>query len=404
MLFFLATTDGTPTDATAVLENSYAGVDPAACWLVGSGPSLLDSPVEHIAASPAVKIGINFSGRGPDGTTPRIIPDIWTSFDPTSRFHRSIFLDPRITKFLKADKQKDLIPGTTIKACDCPATYFFRNETRGYGDFLDPKSGRILNALDSFIQALDIGYRLGFRRFFCVGADFIVRPSESQAELARSRGVDYDHRGRVLVTKDTDPKLHYRSDRLSDFVDECVRRFGGKDRRAVIEELESAGREQQYSFSETKPLAAAIHADSHYWERVQYLRLARRNLSIHGVSLVSCSPNSRLSDWFPSRDPLAVCDELRNACGDPRNERTVGRYSGDVKDAVRDSLPYHRDVSPYDWSRTASRRAKPIAEPDAAVAEDAVKPSPLAASVDRIQAAVNRFKGINSPVEIEEVL
>ena len=403
MLFFRASTDGTATDATAALENLYAGNDPTACWLVGSGPSILGAPVEQIAASPVVKIGVNFSGRGPDGTAPRITPDIWTSFDPTSRFHRSIFLNPRITKFLKADKQKDLIPGTTFKACDCPATYFFRSETRGYGDFLDSRSDRILNALDSFIQALDIGYRLGFRRFFCVGADFIIRPSDAQVSLAVSCGIDFDETSGVLVTKDADPKLHYRSDRLVDFVDECIRKFGGKDRRAVIEELESAGREQQYSFSETKPLAAAIHADSHYWERVQYLRLARRNLSLRGVSLGSCSPGSRLNDWFSFREPLTVCDEMTAACGDPREERTVGRYSGDVRDAVRESLPHHRDVSPYDWAQTVSRRAKSDLDSAPTVVAEAANPVPAVAA-DRIQAAVNRFKGINNPVEIEEVL
>ncbi|MCC7422017.1 MAG: hypothetical protein IT428_17195 [Planctomycetaceae bacterium] len=406
MLFFRASADGTTTDATATLENLYGGTDPTACWLVGSGPSLLAAPTEKIAASSAVKIGVNFSGRGPDGTPPRLIPDIWTSFDPTPRFHKSVFLNPRIIKFLKSDKIKDLVPGTTVKACDCPATYFFRNEHRGYSDFLKPSSDRILNALDSFLQAFDIGFRLGFRTFFCVGTELIIRPSEAQIELARSRGVDYSETEGVLVKRDNVPE--FRSDRLSDFVDECVRAFGNNDRKATIEKLQACRRESQYSFSENKPLAAAINADGHYWERVQYLRLARRCLSLHGVRLISCTPGSRLNAWFPYRSATDVCFDLRSRCGAEDLEQTVGRYSGETG-PERSSLPFHKDVQPYGWDKPKPPPTKPgdCGCKEAAVApageqEIVIPPKP----VDRAELALEKFKGLvagQAAVEINEV-
>lgn len=408
MLFFRSSTDGATQDATAALENLYAGTEPTACWLVGSGPSLLDADIDAIAGSPAPKIGVNFSGRGPDGTPPLLTPDIWTSYDPTARFHRSIFLNPRIMKFLKSDKDKNLVPGTNFKACDCPATYFFHNECRGYSDFLRPGSNAILNAKDSFVQALDIGFRLGFRIFYCVGTDMVIRPSAGQVRLAESVGMTYDPNKGTLIKRDNVRDVW--SDRLPDFVDEYVRARNGLERAKAIEELETPARESQYSFTERKPLAAALHSDSHYWERVQYLRLSRRCLSINGVSLVSCTPGSRLNAWFRTSTVAEACEAIRKSVGCPASEKTKGKYSGDVDLSL--GLPVHKDVMPYSWppKHLMAKPKAPLQQDakDPAVVQEAIAEPIVAHPVDQGDLLIEKFKGIASRagdagVEVQEV-
>lgn len=403
MLFSRMATDGTSVDVTESLMNLYAGTESTACWIVGAGPSLLTAPVDLIERSPAPKIGVNLSGRGPDGHPPLLTPDIWTCYDPTIRFHRSIFLNPRTAKFIRSPRYRDLVPDTTFKVCDCPSTYLIKTSggRRGYTDFLDPKAESILDCLDSFCQALDIGFRLGFRTFYCVGTDFITRPSDAQIQLARSRGVDYVD-GEVLhLDRDQNPR---RSDLLSHFIDACVKHWGGAERSVVIKELEAVDREGQYSFDERKPIISAVQSDAHYWRTVQYLRQSRRNMALNGVKLISCTPGSRLNAWFPQTTPEGAALTIRQQCGIPEAELNSGRY-GRTFEQLAPKLPYHSDIPPYDWKNGKRPEVGPPPEvdipPQAGVEIKGCGEAEAAA--DRMEAALHRFQAAADDVVIEEV-
>ncbi|HTN01229.1 MAG TPA: hypothetical protein VL132_05095 [Planctomycetaceae bacterium] len=281
------------------LEDQYAGTTRSTCWLIGGGPSLSQLPTDQIAASPCPKLAVNLSGCG------LIRPTFWTSYDPTVRFHRSIYLDAGITKFVHRRRAMDLVPETTFKVCECPATYVFdRDGARSYDHLLDPQAAGIIDWSDSLAQGIDILYRLGFRRLLLAGCDLCVTPSTEVVELARQRGVEYQP-----------------GELLQEFFQRCTR----ASLNELLQQESSVG--AQYHFDERKSLAAAIATDAHYFRIVQYLRLSRRNLALHGVELISVTPGSRLNGFFPYLPVKKVLQELRTEIGDPAREPTRGLYT-----------------------------------------------------------------------------
>ena len=298
-------------------------------------------------------MAMNLAGRGPDGEPPLIWPDFWTAWDTSAQFQPTIFLDPRIKKFCMGGRVMDLVPGTSHKLCDCPNLFFVDVEHRPYSEFFSTSSNGMMHCLDSLILALDICFQLGFRRFYCVGTELRVQPSEQQIELARKSGVEYLERETVMLNPDTGrveetgkdaPRI--RTDLLKHFTLECIRRKLAANETEVAKLMESVDREQQYSFPESKKFLAAISTDEHYWRTVQYLRLARRNMAINGVQLVSCTPNSRLNQFFPYRDPVDVTKAIVGSVGSPINEVSNGRYTGN-RPAPGDGLSWHKDIPIY---------------------------------------------------------
>jgi hypothetical protein len=186
-VFYRLNTDGTRSGIE--LQDAFAGPTRTACWIVGGGPSLAQLPCAAIARSPAPKLAINLGGA-------RLIrPTLWTSYDPSARFHRSVYLDASIWKFVHARRAMDLVPETTFKVCECPGVVFFdRDPQRGFADFLPSHAAGIVDWNDSFVQAIEIAYRLGFRVLYLAGCDFHVRPSDAQLERARAAGIEYASR------------------------------------------------------------------------------------------------------------------------------------------------------------------------------------------------------------------
>lgn len=327
-MFFRLHTDGTRTPA-AHLVGQYAGPWRTACWLIGGGPSLAEVDVAGIAASPAAKFAVNLAGHG------LLQPDLWTSYDPTARFHRSTYLDVSIVKFVHARRGMDLVPGTTFKVCECPSLYCFERDTeRGFHNLLPVPSSlnahpsSITDWKDSLIQAIEIAYWLGFRVLYLAGCEMFVRPAEEHLSRAARAGVEYAPR-----------------EALEGFYARCER--AGLSRS----ELEQAALPRQYHFDEQKPLAAAIRTDLHYFRVSQYLRLARRSLGLAGLELVSVTPVSRLNDYFPYRPVKQVLTEIAETVGDPTRETTRGRYTSSGTGGPQGLGPM-RDFRPHHWPRT----------------------------------------------------
>ena len=181
-MFYRLQTDG--VQVGAALEDVYSGPVDSACWLIGGGPSLAELPHGDIADSPIPKMVVNLAGSH------LLRPTFWTSYDPSARFHRSVYLDPGIVKFVHRRRSMDLVPETTYKVCECPNTYFFeRDGQRGVHDFLAATHTGIIDWADSMVQAIDILYRLGFRVIYLAGCEMRVRLSAEQLERAARAGV-----------------------------------------------------------------------------------------------------------------------------------------------------------------------------------------------------------------------
>ncbi len=312
------------------LEGLYAGPQASTCWLIGGGPSLATLDVAAIAASPAPKMAINLGGA-------RLLrPNFWTAYDPTVRFHRSIYLDPGILKFVHRRRAMDLVPETTFKVCESPGVlHFDRDSGRPFARMLDQQATGILDWADSLVQSIDILYRLGFRRVLLAGCELRVQPSAAQIELAKSRGLD----AHPLET-------------LAEFVQRC--RTKGLSQQALAQ----VDGPTQYHFDEAKPFAAAIQTDQHYFRIVQALRLSRACLVQHGMELISVTPESRLNDYFPFQTVAEACDHITQAVGTPASEPTRGLYTQQVQ-RWSTTLGPMRDVKPPLWSPGTISRTTP---------------------------------------------
>lgn len=332
--FFRLSTDGFETPVE--LEHGCAGPFPAACWLIGGGPSLASLPCADIAQSPAPKFAINLAGH-------RLLrPNFWTAYDPSIRFHKSIYLDAGVVKFLPRPRAMDMVPETTFKVCECPQTYFFdRDSERGYSNFVSADTTGIVDWADSLVQAIDIAYRLGFRRLYLAGCELCVRPSREL--LLRAAKVE-------VVHNDGEP--------LADFVKRC-RAAGLTD-----DGLRSAGLSRQYHFDEEKSFDAAVRTDAHYFRIVQSLRLSRRSLSLAGLQLISVTPRSRLNAFFPYRQAETVLNELRLELGDPAREPTRGLYTQTAERPKSAALM--RDMMPPQSSSSAKQPPCPCVKSRAA--------------------------------------
>jgi len=332
-MFYRRATDGTRLQIP--LENLYAGPVRTACWIIGGGPSLSQLASERIVGTAAPRFTINLAGSG------LLRPQFWTSYDPTARFHRSIYLDPAVTKFVHEGRAMDLVPETTFKVCDCPSLYFIDREPgRGFQEF--PGTGRsaITDWQDSLIQAIEIAFRLGFRELYLAGCEMWISPSKQLIRAAKTRGVLYQKRGL-----------------LGDFVRRCER--AGLPR----EEIEALSTGPQYHFVESKSLTAACQTDAHYFRVAQTLRLCRRSMALAGLQLISVTPGSRLNDDFPVWSLDRACCRIHKVTGDPQHERTQGRYS-ETQNRHPQKLGPMRDVRPHFWpAETKAPPAKEISPP-----------------------------------------
>ncbi|HWL09530.1 MAG TPA: hypothetical protein VNQ76_14065 [Planctomicrobium sp.] len=337
-MFFRRATDG--TNVPVPLENQFAGAFATPCWIIGGGPSLTESVAAEILKTPAARFAMNLAGAG------LLRPQFWTSYDPTPRFHRSIYLDPSITKFVHESRAMDLVPETTLKVCESPSLYIIdREKQRGFQEFPGQGNSPITDWQDSFIQTIDIAYRLGFRQLYLVGCDLGIAPSKRWLRAASIRDVSYS-----------------AGEPLGEFARRCE--HVGMSRP----EMEELATGQQYHFDESKSLKAAIQTDFHYYRVCQYLRLSRRAIGLSGLQIVSVTPGSRLNDHFPTCSLSTACRRIQSMIGNPASETTRGLYT-QQQDRRPASLAPMRDFRPHFWStseKAASQKTpekKPASHP-----------------------------------------
>ncbi len=339
------------------IGNLFAGPGGSSCWLIGGGPSLSQVDIELLKGSPAPKMCINLAGSG------LIRPTFWTSYDPTTRFQRSVYLDAGVMKFVHRRRAMDLVPETTYKVCECPNLYFFEGDSqRGFSDFLSPSQRTIVDWNDSMVQAIDILYQLGFRHVYLLGCEMRIHPPAEMIEYARQRHVEY--RGEHL---------------LGDFVKQCESKGIGQE---VLRGFEIS---KQYHFEQNKSFEAAISTDFHYFRVAQFLRLARESISLAGMKLISVTPGSRLNDYFETIDQVEASRRILESVGDPAKEQTAGRYTSD-RVRLPERCGMMRDFQPLHW-RSKKEGGKIEAPPKRRRAEAGRKSRPI---VDEADIAIDR--------------
>lgn len=315
-MFYRIETDGKRQPVQ--LQNFYSGPQPSACWIIGGGVSLGELPVKLIQESRIPKFSMNLAGTG------LICPDFWTSYDPTARFHRSVYLSPAVTKFIHRSRAMDLVPESTFKVCDCPATLFFdRSRENSFEKFLESRVPAVPDWQDSFLQAIQIAYQLGFRRLYLAGCELFIAPTVAQIQLAQRSQVDYSKR-----------------ELLKNFIQRCL------DAGVCKNALSALNGGAQYHFDESKSLDATIQTDFHYFRVSQYLRLARKALATAGLEIISVTPQSRLNDYFNYQSVQDVVESVRTEFGDHSAERTRGLYTEQL-DRTPAAIGPMRDFQPH---------------------------------------------------------
>lgn len=191
-----------PADAVFTADEKPSGLADMyrgrSCFLMSGGPSLakLTKRQRRILSRPG------FLTMGINNAVKVFRPNLWTCVDDPDHFIRSIFLDPRIVKFLPAGKREKFVfdsdawDFTQTRIRDCPGVFYYRLTHAGFpGEYLsqrdffwgfDGKDGGGRSVMHIPPKLL---YYLGVRRIYLVGCDFRMSEAEKYAfEQDRSKG------------------------------------------------------------------------------------------------------------------------------------------------------------------------------------------------------------------------
>jgi len=259
------------------LTGQYRG---RSAFLICNGPSLVSGKYDlSLLKYPGVMTyGMNNGPR-------TVRPNFWSCVDDPVRFIKSIWLDPRITKFVPhAHAEKKIFDNETwtemktqdgqpLLVGDCPnVIYFHRNEkfmpdrflfedTINWGDHSDVGPPGMKGGRSVMLPCLKILFLLGFRRVYLLGADFT---------MTKDYAYHFDeqrHEGAVNCNTNTYDKM------------------------------------RQIYFPQLKPYFDA-----------------------EGFEIYNCNPNSAI-DTFPFASYEDAIADCTMDLGDIENERTWGMYS-----------------------------------------------------------------------------
>jgi hypothetical protein len=166
------------------IDGLYNG---ASCFLIVSGPSLLNYDLSKLNAPGVITFGVNNS--------PKVFrPTMWTSVDSPQKFLLSIWRDPRIMKFVPDGKpDRHLFDNwkwevSDIKVKDCPnVVYYPRNDRFQAATFLTEPTvnwgshKQFGGKRSVMLAALRLIYQIGCRRVFLLGCDFNMREDKQYA-------------------------------------------------------------------------------------------------------------------------------------------------------------------------------------------------------------------------------
>lgn len=294
------------------LENLYCGYEPRAVFIIGNGPTIKEAPVEAINNSPIPVFGLNFATENTTG----IRLDFWSAYDCLERYETETILNPRVIKFLPKWRETNFIHSAIVGA-QIENAFFFELGYRNFENLFDLSSDRILDVNNTVPQAIDICFRLGFRKLYLIGLDNWIQPTREQIEFAAKEGVEYDG---VFVKMSKKYHEQEYSDKLIDFAKELERKTGkswddvchslGLLKGEKTDHAKKLGdlKEKQ---SVSKEFATLANIDSHYWKCCQLYRQAACNMARNGVEIISCMKNSRWNFTVKNESPLEAITRHR---------------------------------------------------------------------------------------------
>lgn len=155
-------------------------------FFLGGSPALADMPLELLRRPGVVTIAVN--------NVPCVFPSpsLWLCTDKPPCFSPHIYASPEITKFTSISRRNEIVGETGKKVRDFPSMFFFglstdfneQNILRPHRDLVWWKS--------VFPMALQLCWRLGFRRVFLAGCGF---HSSGKVQYAwKTDLTDYQHR------------------------------------------------------------------------------------------------------------------------------------------------------------------------------------------------------------------
>ena len=148
-----------PTDLYGIFENQ-------SCFLAGGAPSLKDEKVELLGQP-----GINVMAMN---NTASLVPcNLWIGCDKPPCYCTRIIKDPRIMKFGVISRRDWQIDG--VKWKHYPNTYFMATTDKYFGtdNFLNMHRDYVWWK-NTFYIAIQLLYRLGFRKIYLVGCSFAI--------------------------------------------------------------------------------------------------------------------------------------------------------------------------------------------------------------------------------------
>jgi hypothetical protein len=272
------------------LVGAYGSAGGSACCILGSGCSVKDKLSllsRQLRANQISPFSINWGGFDKTGWS--CYPCFWTSCDSPDRFSSQLFRDPSVTKFVPKERQHDWISGRDFTVSECPNVFGLDRATKGLETFFG--SGPIIDGRDSFVQAIDIAIRLGFKRIYLAGCDLFIGMTDTQVEW---------------LSKQLEQPFILGNAQFSiwDAIEQVSRRTGILASR-LIAEFKRLGDLEAYAFGNAGTnWEKAVRMDHHCFASANLLVQSRRLLDTLGVSVILLddftSPIGRLRRFFPS--------------------------------------------------------------------------------------------------------
>jgi len=143
------------------LQDLYAG---QTLFLIGGSPILSSLPMYLLRREGVISLGLN------NVPLAHSSPHLWVGADKPECFSPHILLSPEIMKFAMISRRDLLVPGTETKLRQAPNMFFFSSKEKVFTYENYFKVDRDFAWWRStFMIAIQLAYKLGFRRVCLVG-------------------------------------------------------------------------------------------------------------------------------------------------------------------------------------------------------------------------------------------
>lgn len=163
------------------LENTRLN---GAALVCGGGPQLNDVADELNRCRTVTKVAINNAWTV-------VWPELYVTSDLMNRTPPGILQSAVVTKFLPASRRHDAVNRSRLAACEHPNVVFYSREnwcedgdrpgSLCYSNFCDPRRPGIAWLGDTLVAAIDICYKLGYRRLYLFGCGFSMDAAQPYA-------------------------------------------------------------------------------------------------------------------------------------------------------------------------------------------------------------------------------